>query len=480
MIARTARLGGRVSLLVPIIAGTAFGAASVAFPLGDNDVFWQLATARETIAHGLVRTDLFSWTVAGQPVSTDQWLGQLLWFGAYLAAGWSGILGLRALAVALLGAAIVWSALRERPRGPLVAVIAALPALALSRLISVERPELFGFLCFAVLVPLLRSAREGSTRALVALPFLIAVWAELHGSFALGAALVVAVCAEGALFDAPARRRGYALTALTAILATLLTPAGPGVWSAPGFHLLSPPRLIQEWAVPDVTTLPGLVFATAIILTFAAAALTPDRDRSAAVVLLPVLLISLIAVRQTPFFAIAAAPFLARHGSEAIAAVRRAERRGRTGRGVGAVAPPPGRRIDLAAGLAGLLLLGTAVATSPTGPDLGRYPTAALPVLAPGPGLLNDYDWGGFLIWSAPRTPVFVDGRLTPYLPGVVADYTTILNVRPGWREVVARRGVRELLVRPDAPVAVRAAELGWPVRALGSTAVLITVGPGP
>jgi hypothetical protein len=127
-----------------------------------------------------------------------------------------------------------------------------------------------------------------------------------------------------------------------------------------------------------------------------------------------------------------------------------------------------------------LFLLGTAVATSPTGPDLGRYPTAALPVLAPGPGLLNDYDWGGFLIWSAPRTPVFVDGRLTPYLPGVVADYTTILNVRPGWREVVARRGVRELLVRPDAPVAVRAAELGWPVRALGSTAVLITVGPGP
>jgi len=472
----TARLGQRVSLLVPIIAGTAFGAASVAFPLGDNDVFWHLATARETIAHGLVRTDLFSWTVAGQPVSTDQWLGQLLWYGAYLLSGWSGILALRTAAVALLAGTIVWSALRERPRGPLIAVVAALPALGLSRMISVERPELFGFLCFATLVPLLRSARAGSTRALVALPILIAAWADLHGSFALGVALVVAVCAEGALRDAPSRRRGYALTAILATLATLLTPAGPGVWSAPGFHLLNPPRLIQEWAVPDVTTLPGLVFAAAIVLTFATAALAPSRDRAAAVVLLPVLLLSLIAVRQTPFFAIAAAPFLARHGPDALVTLRRAASR----RATASVAPPPGPRIDLVAAILGLAILGAAVAAGPKVPDLGRYPVAALPLLAPGPGLLNDYDWGGFLIWSAPRTPVFVDGRLTPYLPEVVADYTTIVGARPHWREAISRRGVRELLVRPDAPVAVRARELGWPVGTVSDRAVLIAVPPGP
>lgn len=476
----TARLGARVSLLVPIIAGTAFGAASAAFPLGDNDVFWHLATARETIAHGLVRTDLFSWTVAGQPVSTDQWLGQLLWYGAYLLSGWSGILALRTAAVALLAGTIVWSALRERPRAPLVAVIAALPALALSRMVSVERPELFGFLCFAALVPLLRSARAGSIRSLAALPILIAVWAELHGSFALGVVLVVAVCADGAIRDAPSRRRRYVLTAIFAALATLLTPAGPGVWSAPGFHLLNPPRMIQEWAVPDVTTLPGLVYALAIVLTFATAALSPRRDRGAALVLLPVLLVSLIAVRQTPFFAIAAVPFLARHGPEAIEHLRRPAGRGAT-RSVlpGSVARPPGPRIDLVAGILGLVVLGAAVAAGPKGPDLGRYPVAALPLLAPGPGLLNDYDWGGFLIWSAPLTPVFVDGRLTPYLPGVIADYTAIVDARPRWRDAISRRGIRALLVRPDAPVAVRARELGWPVKRVSDGAVLIAVPPG-
>lgn len=462
----------RVSLLVPIVAGTAFGAASVAFPLGDNDVFWHLATARETIAHGLVRTDLFSWTVAGQPVPTDQWLGQLLWYGAYLAAGWSGILGLRAAAVALLAGLIVWSALRERPGGPLVAIIASLPALALSRLISVERPELFGFVCFAALVPLLRSARAGSRRALVALPLLIAVWADLHGSFALGVVLVILVCGEGALRDGPARRRGFLLAAAATVGATLITPAGLAVWTAPGLHLMDPPRIIQEWAVPDVTTLPGLVFAATIVLIFAAAAFAPRRERSAAVVLLPVLVISLIAVRQTPFLAIAAAPFLARHGPAALASLRRARPAGVPA----AVTPPPGWRIDLVAAVVGVAVLTGAIAAGPRTPDLGRYPVAALTLLESGPGLLNDYDWGGFLIWSAPGTPVFIDGRLTPYLPEIVPEYATIVGTRPGWRELIRRRGIRELLVRPDTPVAVRARDLGWPLRVVNDSAVIITV----
>ena len=464
----------RVPFLVPILVGAAFGAASVTLPLGDNDVFWHLATARETLAHGLVRSDLFSWTVAGQPVPTDQWLGQLLWYWAYLAAGWPGILGLRAMAVAVLVGAIVWSALRERPRAPLVALIAALPAIALSRLVSVERPELFGFLCFAALVPLLRSARAGSDRALVALPILIAVWANLHGSFALGVALVIAVAAEGAIRDDPARRRGYLLAAGAAAFATLLTPAGVGVWTAPGLHLLRPPRMIQEWAVPDVTTVPGLVFAAAIVLTFATAALAPARERTAAFVLLPVLFIALTAARQTPFFAIAAAPFLARHGPDALAVLVRYRRR----RAPAALAALPGPRVDLAAAILGLALVTGAVAIGPDGPDLARYPSAAVPALATGPGLLNDYDWGGYLIWAAPGTPVFIDGRLTPYLTDVLAEYTTVVGARAGWRETLARRGVRELLVRPDAPVAVRARELGWTVRFLNDTTVLIGV-PG-
>jgi hypothetical protein len=137
---------------------------------------------------------------------------------------------------------------------------------------------------------------------------------------------------------------------------------------------------------------------------------------------------------------------------------------------------PPGRRADEIALVIAAVVLAVAARIGVSSPELSGYPTAALAALRPGPGLLNQYDWGGYLIWAAPATPVFVDGRLIPYLNGVLDDYTTVLGVHPGWRDVISRRGIRQILVRPSDPVAVRARDLGWPIRASSDTFVLIDV----
>jgi hypothetical protein len=463
----------RTPILVPIAIGTFFAAVSTRLPVGDSDVFWHLAIGRDTLAHGLASTDAYSWTVRGQPISVDQWLGQVLWALADEAGGWRGIVALRALAVALLVGIIVYAAVRERPLRPLGAVLAALPAVALSRFVWTERPELFGFICFAVLIVLLRAARSGSDAALYWMPPLIVVWANLHGSFALGAGLVVLVAVDGWRAE-PSRRRMYALSAIGSLVATLVTPAGIGAWTAPGFHLLHPPREIQEWGVPDVTTLPGAIFAIAIFATFVTAFFSRTRSPREGVVLVPVLFLSLIATRQMPLFAIAAAPYLAAHGGEALtelAAIVRL-RLPRTS----VVTRPPGRIVDVVALAVAAIVLVLAATTGTDAPSLGGFPAGALPALRSGPGLLNQYDWGGYLIANAPQTPVFVDGRLTPYLGGVLADYSTVVGVHPGWLEVIARRGIRQILVRPTDPVAVRARDLGWPIRAASDTFVLIDV----
>jgi hypothetical protein len=122
------------------------------------------------------------------------------------------------------------------------------------------------------------------------------------------------------------------------------------------------------------------------------------------------------------------------------------------------------------------IVLAAAAASGTDAPSIGGFPSAALTALRPGPGLLNQSDWGGYLIASAPQTPVFVDGRLTPYLNGVLNDYSTVLGVHPGWRDVIARRGIRQILVRPTDPVAVRARDLGWAIRVSSDTFVLIDV----
>jgi hypothetical protein len=352
-------------------------------------------------------------------------------------------------------------------------VLAALPAIALSRFVWTERPELFGFICFAVLIVLLRAARSGSDAALYWMPPLIVVWANLHGSFALGAGLIVLVAIEGAIAQ-PSRRRMYALSAIGSLLATLVTPANVGAWTAPGYHLLHPPREIQEWSVPDVTTLPGAIFALAIFATLVTAFFSRARAPREGVVLLPVLFLSLIATRQMPLFAIATAPYLAAYGGDALAELA-AIARLRTPR-MAAVTRPPGRAADAVVLAVAAVALAFAAASGTDTPSLGGFPAAALPALRAGPGLLNQYDWGGYLIANAPQTPVFVDGRLTPYLNGVLADYSTIVGVHPGWRDVIARRGIRQILVRPSDPVAVRARDLGWAIRASSDTFVLIDV----
>jgi hypothetical protein len=267
----------------------------------------------------------------------------------------------------------------------------------------------------------------------------------------------------------------YLASAAGAAIATLLTPAGIGTWTAPGFHLLHPPREIQEWSVPDVTTLPGATFALALFATLATALFARARAWREAVLVLPVLFVSLIATRQLPLFAIVAAPYLAAHGPAALVALG-AQLRVRLPR-LASAARAPSRRADAIAMAIAAAVLALAVATGIDAPDLSGYPVAAVPLLKPGPGLLNQYDWGGFLIAYAPATPVFVDGRLVPYLNnGVLSDYTTVLGVHPGWRDVIARRGIRQLLVRPSDPVAVRARDLGWPIRVATDTYVLIDV----
>lgn len=87
--------------------------------------------------------------------------------------------------------------------------------------------------CFALLV-LLRRRRSFLTSTIV-----MCLWANLHGSFALGICWLLLQL----------RRRGDVLPTLLAIAATLLTPLGPSLWVYPvtmatnsAFH-----RVIQEW-----------------------------------------------------------------------------------------------------------------------------------------------------------------------------------------------------------------------------------------
>src|SRR5256886_9056139 len=266
----------RPVLVVPLVlAGLAAFAATRA-PVSDSAFFWHLAIGRDIAAHGVPRVDEYSWTVAGRTVLPDQWLGELLLYAAYAIGSWSGTIALRALTVGALIGIVVWTALAERPTRPFIAVLASLPAIALSRFAWTDRPELFGLLCFAILIALLRAVRRGSSTAFALCVPLVLLWTNLHGSYALGLGLVLVVAVERAVVE-PSRRRRYAAVAIACVIATFVTPAGLATWTSSGGHFLAPPRFVQEEGTPDVTTLPGLLFSVALLATLVTAVLAPRR-----------------------------------------------------------------------------------------------------------------------------------------------------------------------------------------------------------
>src|SRR5439155_1344506 len=72
------------------------------------------------------------------------------------------------------------------------ALVVVVWTIALAKTRWTDRPAIFGLVLFVVVLDLLFHARAGSRRALFALPPLVLLWANLHGSYPLGIGLVLA------------------------------------------------------------------------------------------------------------------------------------------------------------------------------------------------------------------------------------------------------------------------------------------------
>ena len=444
--------------IAPFFVAAAAFAIAVSLPGGDPDTYWHLASGKWMVEHGqLLRSDVFSSTQSGAPYSVGEWLGELAIYGAYVLGGWAGIALLRATLVAVGAFFITRVALRAAP-APFALAVTAL-ALALSEITWTDRPQLFTFALFPLLLELLIAARASKARLLFAVPPLVLLWTNLHGGYALGLALVAIFAAEAVV----TRRNAlpFAAAGVLALAASFVDPGSLGLGAAAA-HATSPPRFIVEEAPPDVLRPAGFVFALFGLGTLGLA-LARGGTLLDALLLVPLFWLGLSAQRHMPYFALAATPYIAARLAELWWRWRPASR----------FALPRPVVVGVGAGL--VAMVAVSVATAPFAPDETQYPTAARAKIAATTGnLLNEYDWGGFLIWRVPERPVFIDGRLFLFLPDVLTQYEEMVFMRPGWREQLDRHAIAEVLLRPDRPLVVALRDLGWTVVSEDRTALLL------
>jgi hypothetical protein len=197
--------------------------------LQDSDSFWQIAIGQWIIDHAAMPyVDFYSFTHAGQPWLSNAWLSQVLFAIAYAHHDWAGVVVLSALAVAAATAILVH--LLEPYTEPAHRVLLAMLALALSWHHLLARPHV---LALPVMVAwaggLIVSVDRRASPPWLLLP-LIALWANLHGGFVLGLALIAPVALE-AVWAADADKHvavamRWAMFGVAALAASCCTPYG--------------------------------------------------------------------------------------------------------------------------------------------------------------------------------------------------------------------------------------------------------------
>jgi hypothetical protein len=433
----------------PLAVASAVFIVAVGLPSTDSDTYWHLAMGQWMLDHReFLRFDIFSSTVAGMHFGIGEWLGQIAFAAAFAASGWAGVAILRATLIAV-GSFFLVRLARRGGTPWWISLPLIVAALLVSKITWTDRPLLFTLALFPALLELLLSRPVGFSRRLLLLPPLFLLWTNLHGGYLLGLAVVAIFAVEAVLTNG---RRGlpFAATAIACVAVTFLNPAPLELAGAAREDFLHPPRFLTEFLPPDVVTPAGALFAGFVMLVIGSALLRGGSLREA-MLLAPLLYLAFTAQRQMLFFCFAATAFLG-------------ERLTRLTQGWRGFELPAPVRLPVA-----VVLVIAALASAfgaPLRPDERAYPSGALDALRADKGvLLNEYDWGGYLIFNLPERPVFIDGRYVPYLGGVLDDYRAVVGLRPGWRDLVDKYKVSELLLRPERPLAVALREDGWRVR---------------
>lgn len=430
--------------------------------LRDGDTYWHIATGQWILEHGAIpKVDPFSHTMRGAPWTAHEWLSEVVLAVAHAFGEWTAVVAVTALAFAATTTLLTRALLRSLE--PIYVLLFAALAVALTGGHLLARPHILTMPMMMIwTIGLVRASESGRAPTPWLLP-VMALWANMHGGFTLGLALAFVFAAE-AVWNARREQRvrstlkSWAVFLALAIACSLVTPHGTqgilytwqiffdssyaleqiGEWQSPSFQKIRP---LEIWLMAGL----AMVLHQGIRLP-------PFR----LLLLLGLLHLALKHVRNVELLGLLVPLFLAtplaQHWRQKETTKQQMERVDRMFKelaqpgGMGAIA------ITLAALLSLTLWVSHALAVRP--------PESAAPTLAvraaqeakiKGP-VLNDYSWGGYLIYS--NIPPFIDGRADMYRDAFLREYIEALALKKtdGLDKLLQKYGIEWTLLPPQSP----------------------------
>jgi hypothetical protein len=381
----------------------------------DPDMWWHLKTG-EVIwtTHTIPTTDLFSYTTNHHAWIPHEWLSQVLIYGAYRLGGYSGLmLWLCFFTASLLIAGYTLCSLYSG--NSKTALLGALTIWLFGTVGFAVRPQMIGYLFLIFELLLLHLGQTRDRRWFLGLPPLFAIWINCHGSFFFGIALA-ALFLFSSYFDFQIgslvatgwdsrRRRTMTLALILSVAALFLNPVGVKMILYPLNTMLDPAMRfspISEWQPLQFSDGRSFLFLGILGAIFLLVIV-----RRIELLWRELLILALGAwlaashLRMLFVFGILAAPVLSRLISTSWDTYDAERDR------------PVANAVLMAVSLFVVFL------AFPKQKNLETQVEEHSPVRAveflkahhlSGP-MLNDWDFGGYLIWAAPEHPVFIDGR---------------------------------------------------------------------
>jgi hypothetical protein len=391
--------------------------------LSDADIYWHIVVGQWIIDHRAVpHTDMFSFTMSGEPWITSAWLSEVLFYAAFRFAGWPGPVMLAALSASSAIFLLTLLLLKRLPNVPVMIIVAA--GIAMTATHTLARPHVLIFPLMVVWANALVDASEQRRApSLWYLP-LITLWANLHGSFTLGLALIGPFALEAVWSADKSDRVKIALQWLRfgglALAAACITPYGPASILVTIRILQLGPVLskIGEWQPLDFSQMDPVtacLIAGVGYVLYRGLRLPPIRIAA----LLAVIWQTLAHVRYVDVCALVAPFFIAgplaqhlswpqlQHGRKVV---------------------QPARMAFVAAIVALVVATGAIVAVVDHTPPLVPRVAAEKIKTLKATRVLNDYYFCGYLMFQG--IPTFVDSRAELYGPAFLTRYLRALSLQ--------------------------------------------------
>lgn len=463
-------------------------------PRIDTDFWWHLKDGQYIIAHHVVPSrDFMSYTLAGHAWTDHEWLAEVVIYSLYRLAGLWGPIVFFAIVICTTFT-LVYLQMRQRRIQPVLASFVVAAAFMASSASWGPRIQMMTLMFLAAYMFILQRYRSThSRRLLILLPALMLLWANIHGGFVLGIAVIAITLAGEWMNRVTGHDEAWSTDDLKVLAFALAATVGVTMVNPNGIRQLLYPltfvlpnaytNLIQESASPNFH-LPVMMLFEAMLLLLVAAAFIgrPRLNWTHLFLVLAFTHLALSQVRNVAVWSVMISPLFAYYLQAAVPALReqfpRFSYRSR----------PVEGRIGSILNLTILVLMALAYvlegahfinATTLRQAETDNYPRNAIAYLRTHDlprHVFTSYEWGGYLLWNLfPRYRDFMDSRAdTLFNDRILHAYLTAYAARPGWKSVLNRYGVQDVLVQGSSPLAqVLAQDHGWRLAMSDHLAVL-------